>query len=264
MDFSIIIINYRTKDLLDACLASIFAHAKGSYEIIVIDNASQDGSIEFIREKYSDRILIKENKKNLGFGAANNIGAKLAQGKYLLFLNSDTVITDDILCPIYQFFCSDNKISIVSPKLVLPNGKNQPHAFGKFPNFLTLFSGRFLKEKEYLSPIEVDWVGGTAMFIKRDVFLEIGEFDENYFMYYEDIDICRRITNIGSKIYLYPDSKVIHHVAGSSSNLLNTKLAYYNSQHYYFQKYHGFIYAMLISVSTWPLRMVRIAKSKMN
>jgi len=265
MDFSIIIINYKTKELLDDCLASIFKHLRGNFEVIVIDNASSDGSVEFILKKYGDRIRIIANDKNIGFGPANNIGAKNSIGEYLLFLNSDTTVFQDILKQIINLFDTNGNIGAISPRLLLLDGNIQPFAYGRFPDIFNLLSSRFVKNIESERGIfEADWIAGTAMFVRRDLFFNIGGFDENFFMYYEDIDLCKRIKEAGYSIYVHPGVSVVHHVGGSGNDYAKIKKKYYISQSYYFRKHYGRVYSYLIRIIRFPVkifRQINIAKN---
>lgn len=252
MRFSFIIINYKTPDLTIQCLKSIFNKCLfNDYEIILIDNNSQDDSIRKIKKEFNNKIKIIENKENTGFAKANNQGAKIAQGQYLFFLNSDTIITRDILNEIEKIFLDNKKIGIISPILKLTSGQNQRAAFGIFPTFFKLITQKTKIElipNENKELFECDWVSGCALTIKHDLFNKIKGWDENFFLYYEDIDICKQINLIGYKSVMATKINLIH-LGGQSLKMSPFKRKiYYQSQDYYFKKYYNNITCLLIKI----------------
>ena len=249
MDFSFIIINYKTPDLTIQCLESIFEHCKNeSFEIIIIDNNSGHDSVQKIKNKFDNRIShFIENKQDLGFAKANNQGAKLATGKYLYFLNNDTILTENILPTIKEIFINNEKIGILSPLVKNPSGENQKTATGKFPTLLELISLVFKVNEEKLIPKNkeklfiVDWISGCSLVIRKNVFDEINGWDENFFLYFEDTDICQRayskkhLTAIALNISLV-------HLGGQSVKFDDNFLeVFYKSRGYYFKKHYGYI-----------------------
>jgi hypothetical protein len=212
--FSFIIINYNTVDLTLACLESIFEHCPDSvWEIILVDNNSSNQTLVHFKNKFGSKIKIIANQKNLGFAKANNQGAKLAQGEYLFFLNSDTLVNQNILLSLKSSLEQDKKIGIIAPRLALQNGQEQPYSF-----------------KLKTGTNDLAWVSGAALIIRRDIFFRIGGWDERFFMYFEDVDLCQSVFKLGYKIKRDPLSEVSHLVGGSPIPFWKRKLYYYHSK----------------------------------
>ncbi len=217
--FSIIIVNYRTFDLTDRCLQSIFRFlAAGRPEVILVDSHSGDGSGEKLREKYGNRIKFVVADKNRGFAVANNLGAAVAHGDYLFFLNSDTLLKSDILPILAGRFAADQKIGILAPRL-LRDGTDQPYAYSRN------------------SSGGLGWVSGAALAIPRPLFKKIGGWDENYFMYFEDVDLCRRVRQAGYRLEICQEIAINHLGSGSPLPFWRRKLRYYRSKIYFFFKF---------------------------
>ena len=243
---SIIILNYKTKDLTLNCLGSIFKQygkriADKEYEVIVVDNASFDGSIERVRLEFGKKLLIVENKKNYGFAKGCNMGAKSARGKYLLFLNSDTQILDRGFSKMIDFLEKNPKIAILGGKLENNDESPQPSA-GKFYslfNLLIMLLG--LERVGFLrsSPNKikrVDWVSGACMMVRKDVFEKLKGFDENFFMYIEDMELCFRAKKSGALTFVFPDIKLVHKSFGSSNRSFAT-INIYKGLLYFYKKH---------------------------
>jgi O-antigen biosynthesis protein len=242
-DISIIIVNYNVKDLVDNCISSVYKASSGKYaiEIFFVDNYSVDGSFEFISSKYPDVICIK-NSQNLGFSKANNIALKKAKGNYILILNPDTVLEEGTFDKIINFIESNENVGAVTSKLILGNGELDKACKRSFPTLSAAFprivglSALFPNSKvfgkynlTYLDENkthEVDSICGAFMFIPKKVLDETGCFDEDYFMYGEDIDLCYRIKQKGYKNYYYPEVTTVHLKGGSTSK---TKFSYVNN-----------------------------------
>ena len=258
MSFSIIIISYNTKKLLINCLNSIFNNFKNNpCEIIIVDNASNDGSAEFIKSSYPS-VLLVENKENNGFGAANNRGAKIAQGDILFFLNPDTLIQDDVFQKIVEVFAADPGVAIAAPQLVLADGSAQSWAYGWDRGIWEALTNKF-KNREPShqlnnSALKVDWVSGAALIIRREIFEKIGGFDEKFFMYFEDRDLCERVRKIGYRVVVLPGKKVIHLGGKSLNESQKRKGLYYQSQNYYWQKKYGFFVSLALRLVRWPYK----------
>lgn len=238
MILSIIIVSYNAKDLLDQCIHSLFAQKFESdlpqdFEVIVVDNASTDGSPELIAVKYPHIKLIR-NSQNLGFGRANDLGAKIASGDYLYFLNSDTVMRPNHLQEIFMLITTRHP-AIFSCKLINPDGSLQPQG-GFAPNLINTFFWmvnldnvpllrRLVRpyQLRYASFFQKDqligWVGGTAMVIKASIFSQLNGFDPQIFMYAEDVDFCYRAKKAGLRVYYFASSSLIHRGQGSGSTL---------------------------------------------
>ncbi len=258
MIFSAIIVNYNTKELVENCLNSIFTHCDdGSFEIIVIDNASQDGSVEMFKNNFKDKVKLIANSRNAGFGSANNQGAKIARGEYLFFLNSDTIIKNNILVELEKSFLRDENIGAVAPKLFLEDGGEQPYAFGNFPSLASAVFEKFKSSAKYRSnPFEVDWASGAALAVKKNVFEKLGGFDKKFFMYFEDIDLCKRIKEAGYKILVNPRASLTHLCGKSLSRFIKRKRYYYESQDYFYKKHYGSFKMYLMKIIRWPYKVL--------
>jgi hypothetical protein len=244
LDLSIIIVNYNVKEFLQNLLHSITKSASNiQYEIIIVDNASDDGSVEFIKEKFPDVKLIA-NKKNLGFSKANNLGLKIALGKYILLLNPDTLLREDTLQKMIDFFESTSDAGLAGCKILNPDGSLQLACRRSFPGPWTSFckvtglSSIFPKSKifarynlTYLDEnqtYEVDAISGSFMMMRKEVYEKVGGFDEEFFMYGEDLDLCYRIQKAGYKVYYVHDTQIIHYKGESTkrSSFDETKVFY--------------------------------------
>lgn len=265
MDFSIIIVNYNTFELTKNCIQAIFKNfAQEKFEIILVDNNSSDQSVEKLQDIFGVKIKIIANKDNLGFGKANNQGAKSAKGKYLFFLNSDTMVTTNILELIKKEFEQNKELGIICPKLVLEDGQEQDYAYGKFPKIINLVSNKFFNSKfEILnSKLFVDWVSGAAMIVRKDIFDKVDGFDENIFMYFEDIDLCKRIKDLGYKIIYFLDTSIIHFGGKSFEYFTKQKNIYYKSQNYFYKKHYGLCNMFLMRIIRFPYKFLTIILNK--
>lgn len=253
-DLSIIIVNWNTKELLDKCLSSVYRFAVDiDYEIIVSDNGSEDGSIEMLNEKYKDVILIKNND-NLGFGKANNIAVKKSQGKCILFLNSDTELIDNSIKILFDYMCLNKNVGACGGTLLYPDKRLQL-SFGNFPTFprivwITLSGILHIKYNKkplgivpynITEPIKVDYIVGADLMVKKKTLDEIGVFDENFFAYFEETDLCYRIKKQGYEIWFLPQSKIIHVFEGSFKKFSKRKFEIFTeSQFKYYKKNLGY------------------------
>ncbi len=233
MQVSIIIVNYNTCNLLRECLSSILQHTHGlDFEIIVIDNASNDGSREMLEKEFPQVVRIY-NPRNIGFAAANNQGIKRATGNYILLLNSDTRIIGDAIRATYDFMEKHPRVGIAGCKLLHADGSLQPSC-RSFPSvwnifvesfFLyllfrntKLFGRYYMSYFDHQSVCEVEVVMGAFMFIRRTTFDTVGLFDEDYFLYSEETDFCYRAHRAGIKTFFYPHAAIIHLEGGSASD----------------------------------------------
>ncbi|CAM3985377.1 glycosyltransferase family 2 protein [Flavobacterium sinopsychrotolerans] len=234
MQLSIIILNYNVRFFLEQCVLSVQSALETiDGEIIVIDNNSSDDSCEMMKQRFPNVKLI-QNKENLGFPKGNNIGVAKAQGEYICILNPDTVVAEDTFIKILNFVTSSavekNNLGIVGCKLIdgtgnfLPEGKRgipTPWvAFTKITGLYKLFSGTFGKYyAQHLNENQtgkVDILVGAFMFLKRDLYLEVGGFDEDCFMYSDDIDLSYRILQKGKSNYYFHETTVIHYKGEST------------------------------------------------
>jgi hypothetical protein len=225
MDLSIIITSHNTKELLSRCLASLERFLKSAdffYEVIVVENASTDGTMEML-QKECKAVIVINNKINVGFGKANNQGIQKAKGEFILLLNSDTEITDDAIDKLLTFTASHKK-SFVGAKLVNSDGSSQTSC-GPFFSLPVVFAILFLKGDVLgltrWSPVtiqKVDWVSGACLMGSKKTFLDGLLFDEDIFMYMDEIDLLYRAKQKGYDVYFYPQAKVIHVGSGSSKD----------------------------------------------
>ncbi|MCP2029201.1 GT2 family glycosyltransferase [Flavobacterium sp. HSC-32F16] len=226
MDVSIIIVNYNTKELLANCIASIYRNTKEvNFEIIIVDNASIDGSQEFVKENFPEVLLI-ESKENLGFGKANNLGAEFAKGEHLFLLNSDTILLNNAIFHFLDFYRKNSNLNIGCLGSMLVDEKEDfIHSAEKFPfkrkiifnvinNYLSkLFRFPFTKyipKFDNNSYLEVDYITGADLFLTKDLFFKAGKFDPIFFMYFEETDLQLQIHKLELKRYLIKDPKIIH------------------------------------------------------
>lgn len=228
---TIIIVNWNTRDILRDCLTSVYAQTQDvSFDMIVIDNASSDGSAEMIRTEFPQVILV-ENTENRGFAAANNQGMRIAKGQYVLLLNSDTLLLNGPIQKIIAFADQNSKAAVVGCRVLNPDRTLQPTCF-MFPSLLNLFlaatylyknfpKSRFFGRERMSwwdrSDIrEVDVVTGCFMLVRREAIEQVGMMDESFFMYAEETDWCYRFKQAGWTNMFYPNAQIIH-LGGQSS-----------------------------------------------
>jgi len=239
IDVSIVIINYNSTPLLKNCLDTVEKFTSGiNYEIIVVDNNSMTGDVDELL-KIHDRITLIINDVNRGFGAANNQGVEVAKGKYVLLLNNDTILFEDTIKKVFDFAETLEGNEIIGCKL-LNEDKSVQKSVYNFPNLLNVFTSNFflyllfpkskyfnkyhLMNKGISRITEVDVVTGAFIFISLKRFEELGGFDERFFFYMEDTDLCYRHRNVGGKVIYLPDTSIVHlkgKSAGSDSLFKN-------------------------------------------
>lgn len=212
---SIVIVSYNTRELLRQCLASIARHEPGA-EMIVVDNASRDGSAAMVRDAFPAAKLV-ELPANAGFAGANNAGLPLAGGEYVVLLNSDTVLEDDSLGRCAGWLAEHPDVGAVSPELIGVDGRPQECAY-RFPSFAGLL-GRWLRRPP--RPLAGDgdpdaWLAGTALMIRRAALEQVGgRLDDGYFMYWEDADLSARLRAAGWGLARLPGARVRHYGGAS-------------------------------------------------
>ena len=257
MDLSIIIVNFNTRELLKECLKSLIVNGRWQMvnsEVIVVDNASKDKSPAMIKKNFP-KVKLIENRTNLGFAQANNQGIKKAKGEYLLLLNPDTRVEPGSLEKLIQFAQKHPEAGIVGAKLINPDGSVQPSVY-HFPTLGRATREYWLSQEgvyEKYAPkskkaIEVEAVTGAAMLIPRKTIEKVGLLDERYFMYFEDLDYCRRIRQAGLKVYYLPEAEIIHH-HGKSAAKVGSKAYQYLTQSS--KIYNGFIKYYLLFLIIW-------------
>ncbi len=246
---SVIVVNFNTRKCLKTCLESLERSLQEKHEIIVVDNASNDGSVQLIRSKFPEVKLISL-EENVGFGAANNRGMNNAQGDIFWLLNPDTELLSSPTTVLD--FMENNQVDIVGTRLEDAGGSTQSFTCGCFYNVFTPlkrpfhFLGSCWEIKE---PMEVDWVTGASMFITREVYQALHGFDESYFMYFEDQDLCYRAKQLGFKVYYYPLFSVKHMVGQSfRQRKKHMKSLYYESLRLFYKKTRSPLEAKLASL----------------
>lgn len=224
IDISVLIVNWNAHALIEQCLISLEKNTEVTLEVIVVDNASTDGSVEKISTRFPN-IIIVANHENRGFAAANNQAAEVAQGKYLLLLNPDTKVPPGTLRQLVNYVERHWDAGAIGPRLLNPDGTLQRSCWRGYPGLLAALVDAFYLWKipwlpltrvsEYTSlelqaTLEVDHILGACMFLRRQVWDDVGPLNENYFLFLEETDWCRRAKNRGWRIMYYPDVSIIH------------------------------------------------------
>ena len=264
INLSIIIISYNTKDITKQCIISIYKSLNvetlrrgvsiNNIEIIVVDNASTDGSVEMLQQvqsskckvqNYSPKFKVIYNKENVGFAKANNIGVKQAQEKYILFLNSDIIVLDDAINKLFEFYRqNENQVHFLGGKLLNKNLSPQPSC-GPFYSLPVIFGALFLRGDYWgltrYSPNNskmVDWVSGACILTKKDYFNAINGFDENIFMYMDEIDMLYRAKKQNYQTCFYPKARFIHLGSASSNGKTYPIIQVFRGFIYFYKKHY--------------------------
>lgn len=247
-----IVVNYKSEQCLPKCLSSVRAAIlpRVKSEVIVINNDSMDIS-QLTRD--SGNIVLVDHRKNVGFGAAANIGAERAMGDILLFLNPDSRVCSQNIDEVVSFFKKNPKTAALGSRVVSEKGIVQEWIGGKETSLYDLIRNNIRLPRsrcvwESKIPLRVDWVSGTALFVRRDYFRESGGFDENFFMYFEDMDLCKRFREKKKDVFYYPHFCVEHLGGKSYIDKAGQKKDYYQSQEYYFKKQRNFIEAGMLKL----------------
>jgi hypothetical protein len=247
IELSIIIVNYQSAEYLKKCAASIFDRVKNiNFEVIVVNNSAEE-----IADMPDFRII--NAKENLGFGKGHNLGVKNARGEILWFLNPDTEIITDNIREVLKEFQKVESIGVIGPRLIDEAGEIQTWSAGTYPSIWDLVknnlgfpaSRRIWRSAEKK---EADWVSGTALFIKKYLFQKLGGFDEKFFMYFEDIDLGKRVRKAGYKVIYFPVFKIRHFGGKSFKDNKLQKKYYHASQEYYFEKHFGKLKSSLVKL----------------
>ena len=256
MQLSVIILNYNVRYFLELCLKSVQkAISTIDAEIIVVDNNSEDNSCNMVRKFFPNVILIK-NKENFGFSKGNNIGVAKAKGEYVCILNPDTVVAEDVFLKLLEFSNSKEKIGIVGCKLINGVGEFLPESKRNIPVIKTAFRKLLGNSKGYYANHlnenetgEIDILVGAFMFMKRLRYIEIKGFDEDYFMYGEDIDLSYKIIKAGYKNYYFGKSSVIHFKGESTLRNWFYAQRFYGAMQVFYKKH--FKKNMLFNFFVW-------------
>ena len=280
VDVTISIVNWNTKDELRECLQSLLSQNNSlCFEIIVVDNASSDGSSEMVQSEFGDDVTLISNTKNLGFGAAHNQSIRRANGRYIFILNPDSRLQEyDVLEKMAEYMDANADIGMLGPKILNPDGTLQ-YSARRFPTMFaaafrhTIFGKLFPKNRyvrEYLMTdwahdqvTDVDWLSGSALLVRRETIEQIGLLDERFFMYCEDVDWCKRAHLGGWRVVYFPMTTVYHRIgAASDQNAIAMIKQHHKSMLRYFLKYESrsprIVLAPLVIVALWIRTRSRI------
>lgn len=251
---SVVIVNYKVPLLLEECLRSLRATTfDGGVEVIVVDNASGDNSRAMVESGFPEVAWIGL-KSNIGFGKASNLGARRATGRYLLLLNPDTVVREDTVATCVDFLKAHPQCGLMGPKIMNSDGSLQVSCRRGFPTpmvalyRMTGLSRLFPRSRRfgrynltYLDPdqdAQVDAISGSFMFLPRELFLELGGFDERFFMYGEDLDLCQRVHERGYEVWYHPGTQIVHFKGRSSAkSSIRSRAAFYEAMIIFSRKY---------------------------
>lgn len=278
---SVVIVNYNTIDYLRECLSSVQQFMPADTEVIVVDNASTDASCSMIKKDFPQVRLI-ELSENVGFGLGNNVGVEAATQPYVMLFNSDAYLQMDTGNALLEYLVSNPDVSCVTPRVVLPKTHViQPKTFGFTPNAWRVLMqstglNRLFKNSHFFAGIDGDarwaremqvgWVSGVCMAMRRDEFLSVGGFDQRFFMYCEDIELCMKLSKIG-KIMMLDDFPIVHY-GGASSKSIATKVrnSVWQQRHLLMIIYdaHGCFQAFLSRIFMLFGMLVRLAISLLH
>ena len=288
MKLSILIVNWNTRDLLIKCINSILQNEPGfDYEVIVADNNSRDGSVEALTNLFghNKKIHILQSLRNLGFARANNYAFRSSAGEYIFALNPDTEVYPHSLELLVSYMDTHPAVGVAGPKLLNPDGTVQ-QSVRRFPTIwssVLVFSGlhRIFRPRRYLMDdfdynheADVDQVMGAALLTRRSIIEKLGLFDENFWLWYEEVDFCKRVRDAGYQIKFYRGAQIMHHGAESFSQLavFERKRTAGNSLAYYFKKNGNIFQVLAIGIvipavlsAAWFLeRLEKIFKFKVH
>ncbi|MGB5746379.1 MAG: glycosyltransferase family 2 protein [Desulfobacterales bacterium] len=250
----LIIVNYKSTDFLHTCLSSVYDNLNGTkVDVHVFDNASND-HVDLTEAIFPKTSLIRHHR-NLGFSGGVNRVIKQTSSPYIVILNPDTIVFEDFFESVVAFMEKNPNVGILGPKVINPDHSIQGSARA-FPTVLSAFFGRkslltrmfpnsrfasaniLSNTSDGKTPIEVDWVSGACMVVKREALDDVGLLDERFFLYWEDVDWCKRMWDKGWKVTYYPQATIQHAVGGSSErNLIRSIFEFHKSAYTYFVKY---------------------------
>ena len=251
-DLSVSIVNTGSRELLLACLASLAGTAA---EIVVLDNASEDGSVEAVRERFPDVRVIAQRQR-AGFGANHNTVIRATTGRYVYVLNEDTTADDWELEALTAYLDAHPRVAALGPRLVYPDGRVQDSAW-RFPtplvSMLSLATlGKLgVTQSRGDAPRAVDWVMGAAVLLRRQALEEVGLFDEGFFLYSEEVDLQARLHRAGWEVHYFPEVKVVHHESQFSADIPERRInEMWRSRHRYWNKHHSDAGARIAALAT--------------
>ncbi len=269
IELSIIIVSWNTRELLARCLESVYATMQGrTFEVLVVDNASRDGSAQMVREQFPQVRLI-ENRENVGFARANNQALRESHGDYLLLLNSDTLVLPDAVEALLAFMERYSSVGACGPRLLSADGSVQVSC-GQLPTFSRLLFdltglSRFNGHDDFPagdSARRVGWIQGACLLIRRETIGDVGLLDEDYFMYTEEVDWCYRASVVGWGLCYVPASRVIHYGGQSAARAPVQKRAQlYGSKLLFVRKHYGWPLYALLKVATKTAALLKLGAS---
>jgi N-acetylglucosaminyl-diphospho-decaprenol L-rhamnosyltransferase len=249
VELTVVVVSYNTRALLERCLASLERSRGVTTRVVVVDNASKDGSAEMVRERFPG-VELRAVDRNLGFAGANNVVLREVTTPYVLLLNPDTEVLDDAPAALVRFLRAHPRAGVVGGRLVYGDGSFQ-HSVFAFPSLLQVFldvfpvnhrltssrlNGRYSRDA-YAHPFQADHPLGACMCLRREA---VQLMDEGFFMYSEEVDLCRRIKAAGWEIWYTPDAKVIHHEGQATRQFRGEMLVQLHKSRYrFYAKHHG-------------------------
>jgi hypothetical protein len=250
---SVVIPSWNTKDYLARCLATLAAAEKPATEVIVVENASSDGSLELLRTQHAGIVLIA-NEKNEGFARACNQGMRVARGRYVLLLNTDTELAPDALARLVRFLDEHPEYGAAAPRLVHADGRTQ-RTVQEFPTLATAlffstplerwFPGSrelrryFMRAWDQESSRDVDQPPAAVLLLRKSMLDQVGLFDESLWLFYNDVDLAKRMRAAGWKTRYLAEARVLHHVGGSTSKFADFVATWQRDRLRYYRKHHG-------------------------
>ena len=233
MNIGVAIVTHNNEQDIAACIASVVS--SGISDIAIVDSASADGTVkEIVRSGYS----CQELSKNRGFGYAANKAAYLLNTEYVLFLNPDAQLMPGAMDFAIRTITSDSRVGVVGMLLVDTDKIPEKNSYGDEPGILSLFARHLYRKKISLTPLPVDWVSGGALLISRKFFEKLGGFDDGFFLYWEDLDLCRRVREKGYLVMVDSRARVIHRRGGSQLNKKSKTKIYDDSADRYYKKHY--------------------------
>ena len=273
-DLSIVVVSYNTRDELVRCLQSIRAAARDGLEteLIVVDNASSDGSAELVERRFPEAVLI-QNGTNAGFGRANNQAFHVARGRYVLMLNPDTEVRPDTLRELVRFADAHPRAGAVGARLENSDGSLQHSAF-QFPDLRQALFGFFdivpldaringrYRVEQYERPFEADHLLGACLLLRQDALEQVGKLDPHYFMYFEETDLCIRLKRAGWQNLYTPTARVLHlGAASTAASRERMSVEFHRSQAYFYRKQYGVPGYAALKAIVWLGIAYRLARS---
>lgn len=275
IDVSVILVSYNTKDLTRNCLNSLYEKTQDvNFDVFVVDNDSKDGSCEMIKEEFPQVKLI-ENKENLGFGRANNIAIRQSEAKYVFLLNTDTVLINNAIKIMIEFLDNPAHQDIgACGGNLYDKDNNNALSYGYLPSLKTKFvktfqlklffpnenrkiSDKGLNKADELK--QVDYITGADLMIRKSVLDQVGIFDEDFFLYYEETELQHRINKAGYRIFIIPSAKIHHLERQSSTNSKNRRKVFLESEYLFYKKCYGikkYSPVKLVFIASLLLRLI--------